>query len=551
MVIPSTTQIIGTGYNAFAKNVTVKSTGNLELQSTNNLTVTDWIDNQGGIFNIRNNASLVQISNVANTGNVNMQRTANIRRLDYVFWSSPVGGAAGTFPVTSISPTTSTSYVLKWLPSTTQTPTYASNFGKWSPTTENMVLGKGYIVRGPSAFTATAAPYTALFTGVPNNGNISTQILRDVYNGANYTGPTATAVTKDDDNWNLVGNPYPSAIRAISFLTANTNIDGNIRVWTHGTAPLTGIANPFYQAYQYNYSATDFIVYNVSGSQTGPGGFSGNIGAGQGFFVLMNNAAATPGTVSFDNTMRSNTYSNSNFYKTTDATNNVSEDGLEKNRIWLDLIAPTGNVNRTLVGYIEGATQDRDRLFDATVQENVAQNFYSRIAEDDMVIQGRALPFDENDQVPLGLLIPQNGTYKIAIATVDGLFENASQNIYLEDLVTGTIHNLKSAPYSFDATAGRFNNRFVLRYTNTTLSNSDFDYANEVKIFANTSINVKSASQSIKEVVVYDILGKTLLNKKNINKTEVVLTDLKPTTNMVIVKVILDNNIEVVKKVIY
>ena len=28
----------------------------------------------------------------------------------------------------------------------------------------------------------------------------------------------------NDDNWNLVGNPYPSAINAIDFLTLNTNI---------------------------------------------------------------------------------------------------------------------------------------------------------------------------------------------------------------------------------------------------------------------------------------------------------------------------------------
>ena len=43
VVIPNTTQITGSGYNAFAKNVTIKSTGNLELQSSNNLTITDEI----------------------------------------------------------------------------------------------------------------------------------------------------------------------------------------------------------------------------------------------------------------------------------------------------------------------------------------------------------------------------------------------------------------------------------------------------------------------------------------------------------------------------
>lgn len=553
VVIPNTANkpiISGTSYAAYARTLTVLNGGSLTVNATNTITVTNLVNvNAGGIFNIKNSASLVQIDPVTNIGNITMERTANIKKLDYVFWSSPVcdTGATPITPVSSISPLTPLSVIWKWLPTNA---TNLHGFGNWINANENMTLGKGYIVRGPSTYTTTAAPYTASFNGIPNNGLVTSQITRGSWNGGSYAGPTATTVTQDDDNWNLVGNPYPSAIRAIDFLTANPSIDGNVRIWTHGTPPATGIANPFYQAYAYNYSATDFIIYNVSGSQTGPGGFSGFIGAGQGFFVLMNHAAATPGTISFNNSMRSNTYSNSNFYKS-NTSNNVSEDGLEKNRIWLDYIAPSGNVNRILVGYIEGATQDRDRMFDATVQENVSQNFYSKIANENMVIQGRALPFNENDQVPLGVLIAQDGISKIGIATTDGLFDNTSQNIYLEDLTTGIIHDLRTAPYSFNGTAGRTDNRFILRYTNNTLSNDDFNYANEVTIFANSSINIASKNQSIKEVIIYDVLGKTLLNRKNIGKTEVVLTDIKPTTDMLIVKVILDNNIEVIKKVIY
>ncbi|WP_300566014.1 GEVED domain-containing protein [Flavobacterium sp.] len=549
VVIPNTANkpiISGASYAAYARTLTILNGGSLTVNATNTITVTNLVNvNTGGIFNIKNSASLVQIDPVTNIGNISMERTATIKKLDYVFWSSPVcgTGAVPITPISSISPLTPMSVIWKWLP------TNAANlhgFGNWINANENMTLGKGYIVRGPSSFTTTAAPYTATFNGIPNNGPITSQITRGSWNSGSYAGPTSTTVTQDDDNWNLAGNPYPSAIRTIDFLTANPNIDGNIRIWTHGTTPITGIANPFYQAYAYNYSATDYIIYNVSGSQTGPGGFSGFIGAGQGFFVLMNHATATPGTISFNNTMRSNTYSNSNFYKS-----NTLEDGIEKNRIWLDYIAPSGNVNRILVGYIEGATYNRDRMFDATVQENVTQNFYSEIADENMVIQGRTLPFDENDRVPLGVLIAEDGISKIGIAATDGLFDNTSQNIYLEDLATGMIHDLRTAPYSFDGTVGRVDNRFVLRYTNNTLSNGDFDYANDVTIFTNNNITINSKNQSIKEVIIYDVLGKTLLNRKNIDKTEVVLTDLKPTTDMLIVKVILDNNIEVIKKVIY
>lgn len=544
VVIPSIAQITGSGYNALAKNVTVKSTGNLELQSSNNLTVSDEITVvPSGIFNIRNSANLVQVNNLANSGTINMDRITNIRRQDYVYWSSPVA----SFPVTSISPG-SGSYIYKWLPTTPTS--YASNFGNWSNTAENMIIGKGYIVRGPNAYpTSVLTSYNATFTGVPNNGAITTPISRSTYNGASYTGPSTTLVTANDDNWNLIGNPYPSSIRAIDFLNANSNIAGFINLWTHGTLPVSSV-DPFYADFVYNYTAADYITYNVSGVSSGPGTFNGYIGAGQSFFVLMNHtSAATTETVTFNNSMRSSSYSNSQFYRT-------SQDSIlvepERNRIWLDLIKSSDNTNRrTLVGYIEGATNAKDRLFDALSDEKMDFNIYSLLDNETQIIQGRALPFDSNDTVPLGVSIPQNGGYQIGIAAVDGLFADVNQKIYLEDLSTGIIHNLKSAPYSFTANAGILNDRFVLRYTNTPLSVNEFDYASGVKIYTNDNINITSAYESIKNVTVYDILGKTISDKKNIGKKDVVLTELKPTSAVLIVKVILDNNAEIVKKVIY
>lgn len=35
-----------------------------------------------------------------------------------------------------------------------------------------------------------------------------------------------------DDNWNLIGNPYPSSIDVMSFLSNNPDLDGNVRIWS-------------------------------------------------------------------------------------------------------------------------------------------------------------------------------------------------------------------------------------------------------------------------------------------------------------------------------
>ena len=150
-----------------------------------------------------------------------------------------------------------------------------------------MATGKGYIVRGPDSYTTTPQNFTANFTGVPNNGDLTSPIDRGTYDGVDYnTGVSTTLATKDDDNWNLLGNPYPSAIHADSFLATNTNIVGFIKLWTHGTLPSSATADPFYQNYVQNYTVADYVTYNYLGASTPT--FDGNIAAGQGFFVLMN-----------------------------------------------------------------------------------------------------------------------------------------------------------------------------------------------------------------------------------------------------------------------
>ena len=88
----------------------------------------------------------------------------------------------------------------------------------------------------------------------------------------------------------------------------------------------------------------------------------------------------------------------------------------------------TNYLTRTLVAYVEGATEGKDRMFDALTDYKSAQNFYSLIDDQVMTIQGKGLPFYQDDKVPLGIKIASNGIYKIAIGAIDGLFEQG-QNI--------------------------------------------------------------------------------------------------------------------------
>lgn len=529
---------------AYALNLTVANNGYLDVESETNLVVTDWV-HLDGLIDIRDSGSLVQINDGApninnNTGSgaINMQRTATIASsYDYIYWSSPVEG----FGVTNVSP--GSSLIYQWIP--TIAGNGAGNYGNWQATTEAMLNGKGYIIRNVAG---TPTPGTPEFVGRPNNGVITKAITRGNYNAGDYTGGGNIAATRLDDNWNLVGNPYPSAISANTFLNANTNIAGTVYLWRHLAVP-SAIDDPFYEDFVYNYNPNDYIAHNGTGSN--PPGFGGDIGAGQAFFVLMEHASAsTNENVIFNNTMRSASLVNSEFYRTNNASENPLE--IEKHRIWLDLIAPNNTANSILVGYVENATNDVDRIFDGFELSETSNRFYSLINTEEMAIQGRALPFADSDLVALGVEISVGGNYKIALNTLDGLFLETDQTIYIEDTYTNILHNVRISPYSFNTDAGTFNDRFILRYTDNSLSLDDFNTNSGITITAPNSnyIKVSSKNSAIKSVYIYDMLGRQLIQKININSQEIIIDNTSFSEGAYIVKAITTNNMTRIEKVV-
>ena len=380
-------------YVAIQYNLTVKPTGNII---------------------VNDNGSLIQIDDSGvNSGSISVKRVATIKKTDYVYWSSPVSG----FGVQSISPGSPASLIWKW---NTTLPNANGGEGTWQNTSEIMQECKGYIVRGPDSFNnTTAADYTATFTGTPFNGVCQPSIVRGNDTNAGSVGPNGVMRTIKDDNWNLLGNPYPCSINAIKFLTLNTNIDGNIRLWTHGTLPSAAVLDPFYGNFVYNYDPSDYITYNITGASTGPSAFNGYIASGQGFFVIMNDGPAdTTQKVTFNNSLRAtvataNTYYDNSYFYRNNTNNSFSN---QKGRIWLDLInTSTSKSSRALVGYIPEATLAKDRLYDAFFQVRNSMSIFSMINEEAMDIQGRPVPFKKDDVVPIGVKISSAGTHSIAL----------------------------------------------------------------------------------------------------------------------------------------
>ena len=209
-----------------------------------------------------------------------------------------------------------------------------------------------------------------------------------------------------------------------------------------------------------------------------------------------------------------------------------------------------GAFKQTLVGYVQNGTNDIDRDFDGTtISAGNIINFYSICNNQNLSIQGRMLPFSDEDVIPLGYSSNLAGTFTITLENYDGLFENY-ESIFLEDKLLNSIHNIKSSPYTFTTSTGIHNNRFSIRYNNQSLGNSDFDNANQVIITTNDLVvDVYSNKENIEQIEVFDMLGRKILFKKDINALNYKIENM--TTNQtLIVKIKLQNGIYVTKKVI-
>lgn len=519
--------------------------------------------NHSGDLTIQSNGQLIQVDDTnSNTGTYTgtkfqVTRNYTATNVDYVYWGTPTK----SFAVSNLP----TGYRYEWNPLFDNT---NLTQGNWiTPSTATMTAGKGYIAR---TFNGSATNITLPFTfrGEPNNGNITVPISRGNYfgdgttTGLNYTVPSSpnrVTVTRWDDNWNLVSNPYPSAINALTFLSNNSNIEGFVYFWTHQQGPVSTV-DPYYNDFLLNYSSTvNYVLYNSLGVSSGPASFNGKIASGQGFFVLMSDGSPTTSNVTFNNSMRYTAatfapHNNSQFFKTTSPSQEtIGEE--EKHRIWLDIVSAQGDSNRTLIGYVENATIDKDRMYDAITRLDNSLKIVSYLNAQnpqEFIIQGRGLPFNENDSVCLGVVIPASGTYKIGIGALDGMFYG-SQNIYIEDKLLNIIQSIKTEPYTFTANSGQFNNRFVLRYTDgSALDNPNFETLNNSVVVATNQgeLTIKSSIENIQDLIVYDILGRQLFEAKGINNTDFMASNISMSQQTLIVKIRLENGVTISRKII-
>lgn len=491
-----------------ACSVTVNTGAAVTFVSGHSLRVGENVTVNGtGSLTINSGAALVQYTKHAvNTGNIIVKRTStNMVRNDYTAWSSPVANQN----LLAFSPNTVATRFYQYLFTGTTTPTAYQSV---VPSTNSFSTAKGYMIRVDNSWTTTPAAYNGQFTGVPNNGSITYAV------GQGY---------------NLLGNPYASPISAYRFLIQNPKVNA-IYYWTHTVGAVGGVFP------QNNYAS----YTTLGGTASAAGGAIPNdkINVGQGFFIQ----AATAYTVSFENELREDAATTSQFFKSTDVVSNNQE--TEKHRIWLNLNDGTKSYNQILLGYTANATSGIDSKVDGKMLDTSKTMLYNVIDDAEYVIQGKGLPFSEEDVVKLGLKVTEASNFEINIQQVDGLFEN--QDVFVKDNFTGAVHNLKEGSYYFISEVGTFNNRFELIYKKPT-KELEVISSNTVDVLVkNNELTIQTYSSTIANVEVYDVLGKVIFSRNEINNKQFNTNQIMASKQALIVKVQLENGEVVVKKII-
>ena len=175
-------------------------------------------------------------------------------------------------------------------------------------------------------------------------------------------------------------------------------------------------------------------------------------------------------------------------------------------------------------------------------------SLYNLIDDKEYVIQGKGLPFSEDDVVKLGLKVTEASNFEINIQQVDGLFEN--QDVFVKDNYIGAIHSLKEGSYYFISQVGTFNDRFELIYKKPT-KQIEVVSTNVVDVLVkNNELTIQTYQSAIANVEVYDVLGKVVFTKNGINNKQFNTNQITASKQALLVKIQLENGEVVVKKII-
>jgi hypothetical protein len=344
---------------------------------------------------------------------------------------------------------------------------------------------QGYAVARPvgnadtKTFTGTVNSEVALHPLTRHNGN-------DPLNPWNGTGGWG---------YNLVGNPYPSAVNIMSSSITWNNLDE--KVW------------------YYNKAGKNYLVYAKDppvGGNTG----SQYIPAMQGFYIHVTEGQ-TSGSLTIPNAARYHDISVP-YYKSGEFDNgpNVLFLKAEDNQ--------SSGYDLASIVFWDGSKPEYENQFDCTKMygDNSSPQIYT-VTDDNSKVTKNVLPFAGiNTTIPLNFEVinGKSDTYSITAIGLDNF--RAGTKIYLKDLKINFTQELSLTPvYQFTYSPGDDPARFLLTFDNPFFSIPENGKTNGIDIYSSGDylfIKNNSGIALKGDLYLYDMLGRLMFSKKLENK---------------------------------
>ena len=153
-----------------------------------------------------------------------------------------------------------------------------------------------------------------------------------------------------------------------------------------------------------------------------------------------------------------------------------------------------------------------EKLYDGINFDNNEDDMYFLNSGAKLVIRGDGY-FNITNSFPVGVALSAPGTIQFTLDGTENFDDN--QNIYIYDNVTGIYHNIKTDIFEINLPAGNIDNRFSLRFLDTTLSVSNSNLENNLTVsFANNNntllIKNNQTNIIVNAVEFYNLLGQSI-----------------------------------------
>ena len=352
---------------------------------------------------------------------------------------------------------------------------YSSNDG-WTNYTTSTVGAAGDFTSGKGYQMATSGGSDVIFTGQMKDGNVTISV---------NTNEQGTSNPNDGTKFDLIANPYPSYVDVTSFINAHKDTQMHA---AHGAV--------------YGWDGQQYDTYSLSDPGNG-------ISPGQGFMIGVRGSAGTSQTITFTTAMQTSSGSG-DYHQFNPMDDNRAE-------LFINLNQSDSN-KETKLFFLEQGTDGLDIGYDAATMDLGNYSIYSRLVADDegVNMDHQALAYTEmwDKIIPIGVnaLAGEEIILGISHRTTP-----ADLNIYLEDVVEGTMTDIKAGDYTLTPTSGLEGvGRFFIHMTADTMSNGEVSTSilNAFKGINENYITLEGLGTQSNNINVslYNILGRKVLD---------------------------------------